>query len=85
MNEELDLPKFDPSKHYKWDEGTKFLVEGGEFGAILNGLRIILSSPEAKRIFAVKNAHDALMISLERAVEVGLVKEEQNPGVKTPS
>lgn len=68
--------KYDPSKPYKWEPGTQFLLSGEEFGVILNSIRAILNSPEGRLILLADQANKAVETSLARAVEIGLVQEQ---------
>ena len=77
-------PKYNPSKKYKWDPGTQFLFSGDEFGQLLNSIRAILNTPEARKIILAQQAHDAIEIALGRAVEIGIVQEMQEPPSPTP-
>lgn len=69
-------PSYDPSKKYKWENETGFYFTGQEFGMLLNSIRGILNTPEAKKIFLAQQANLAIENSLARAVEMGLVKED---------
>lgn len=69
-------PKYDPSKKYRWEPGSNFLVLGDEFGVILNSLRIILNTPEARTILLAQKAHEAVEKIISRGVASGIVNEE---------
>lgn len=71
-------PKYDPSKKYRWEPGSNFLLSGEEFGIILNSLRAILNTPDAQRILLAEKASQSIDRVLARAVEVGIVKEDTN-------
>lgn len=68
-------PRYDPTKNYRWEPETQFLVSGNDFGLILNSVRNVLLSPEAQAILRLEQAAKALENSLARAIEIGLVKE----------
>jgi hypothetical protein len=72
---EEQKPKYDPLKQYQWEQNATFQISGPEFGAILNGLRAILNTPETKRIVMALEAARNLDTVLARAVETGEAKE----------
>lgn len=82
--EEVNVPempvqepvKFDPSKKYQWDSKELFVLNGSEFGLILNALRAQLATEEAARILLASRANAAVENILGRAVEAGIVKED---------
>jgi hypothetical protein len=67
--------KYDPNKKYVWTPETEFTLKGGEFGAVLNTMRAILSSPEAQRVLMANQTNDIVESVLSKAVENGLVQE----------
>ena len=69
-------PRYDPSKKYRWEPGSNFLLSGEEFGLVLNSLRAILNTPEAQKILLADKANQCIDRALARAVEVGIVKED---------
>src|SRR5690349_18008766 len=71
-------PKYDPSKKYRWEPGSNFLLTGEEFGLILNSLRAILNTPEAQRVLLAEKASHSIDKALARAIEVGIVKEDNS-------
>jgi hypothetical protein len=81
MSEIIDLqqqpqaPKFDPNKKYTWEYGAEFVLNGKDFGMILNALRAVINTKEAQTILLAKQAGDALEDLLERGVEAGVVVE----------
>lgn len=74
---EIKAAQYDPSKYYTWEPGTKFLLSGEEFGVMLNSIRAILNSPEGRIILLADQANKAIENSLARAVEIGIVKEDE--------
>ena len=80
MAEIIDLqqqqgPKFDPNKKYTWDVNTKFVLDGGDFGMLLNAMRAVINTKEAQTILLAKQAGDVLEEKLAAAVEAGAVVE----------
>lgn len=67
--------KYDPNKKYVWTPETEFTLKGGEFGAVLNTLRAILSTQEAQRVLMANQTNDIIESVLARAVEAGAVTE----------
>lgn len=76
------LPTYDPNKKYRWEPESQFLLSGDEFGVILNSLRAILNTPEAQRILLVERASKLIDNSLARAIELGIVYEDNTPHQK---
>lgn len=74
MAEETKIT-YDPNKKYVWTPETEFTLRGGEFGAVLNTLRTVLSTQEAARILMANQTNTIVEDILARAVEAGLVKE----------
>ena len=68
-------PKFDPNKKYTWGPDAKFVLDGGDFGMLLNTLRAIVNTKEAQTILLAKQAGDVLEDTLAAAVETGVVIE----------
>jgi len=79
MAEIIDLqqqaPKFDPNKKYTWDLNAQFVLDGGNFGMLLNALRAVINTKEAQTILLAKQAGDVLEETLAAAVEAGVVVE----------
>ena len=80
MAEIIDLqqqqgPKFDPNKKYTWDMNAKFVLDGGNFGMLLNAMRAVINTKEAQTILLAKQAGDVLEETLAAGVESGLVVE----------
>jgi len=72
---ESPVAKYDPNKKYTWGQDDAFIISGGEFGVILNALRAILGTAEAKRIILADRANDVIENAFGRAVEMGVAKE----------
>jgi len=68
-------PKFDPTKRYTWNNDQQFAISGAEFGVILNALRAVMSTPEARALFMAAEAADHIEGILVRNVENGAIKE----------
>lgn len=66
---------FDPTKSYTWTGDTKFVLNGQEFGQILNSLRAVISTKEAKTILDAAEALNVVEGTLANAVMAGTVKE----------
>lgn len=80
MAEIIDLqeqqgPKFDPNKKYTWSMDAKFVLDGGDFGMLLNAMRAVINTKEAQTILLAKQAGDVLEETLAAGVESGLVVE----------
>jgi hypothetical protein len=80
MAEIIDLqqqqgPKFDPNKKYTWNMDAKFVLDGGDFGMLLNAMRAVINIQEAQTILLAKQAGDVLEETLAAGVESGLVVE----------
>jgi hypothetical protein len=73
--QEQQSPKFDPNKKYTWDMNSKFVLDGGNFGMLLNALRAVVNTKEAQTILLAKQAGDVLEDTLAAAVEAGIVVE----------
>jgi hypothetical protein len=68
-------PKFDPTKKYTWEKNSQFVLDGEQFGMLLNALRAVVNTKEAQTILLAKQAGDVLEDTLAAAVEVGIVVE----------
>jgi hypothetical protein len=68
-------PKFDPTKKYTWEKNSQFVLDGEQFGMLLNALRAVINTKEAQTILLAKQAGDVLEDTLAAAVEVGVVVE----------
>ena len=68
-------PKFDPNKKYTWSMDSKFVLDGGDFGMLLNAMRAVINTKEAQTILLAKQAGDVLEEALAAGVETGIVVE----------
>ena len=68
-------PKFDPTKKYTWEKNSQFVLDGEQFGMLLNALRAVVNTKEAQTILLAKQAGDVLEETLAAAVEAGVVVE----------
>jgi hypothetical protein len=66
---------FDPTKKYTWGHNDQFVLNGQEFGLILNSLRATLGTQEAQTILLANQASEALEGILAQAVATGVAKE----------
>jgi hypothetical protein len=73
--QEQQAPKFDPNKKYTWDMNAKFVLDGGNFGMLLNAMRAVINTKEAQTILLAKQAGDVLEETLAAGVEAGIVVE----------
>ena len=70
--------KYDPNKKYTWNTDDIFVINGAEFGVILNSLRSQLATEEAARILLANRANNTIEQVLARSVESGVIKEAEN-------
>jgi len=70
--------KYDPNKKYTWNTDDIFVINGSEFGVILNSLRAQLATEEAARILLANRANNTIEQVLARSVESGVIKEAQD-------
>lgn len=68
--------EFNPKATYKWKNDSMFILNGDEFSAVLNGLRMTLNTPEAKRLFTAMQAAEVAENVLIRAVKNGIAEED---------
>lgn len=73
------MSKYDPNIKYGWDKDTQFLLNGDEFGLILNTFRTVLATTEAQKILLLNNANNKMEEILERNVHTGNVKPAITP------
>ena len=86
VQEEVNVPempvqepvKYDPNKKYTWSTDDIFVINGAEFGVILNSLRSQLATEEAARILLANRANNTIEQVLARSVESGVIKEAEN-------
>lgn len=70
---------YDPSKSYTWTPQDVFELTGEEFGAVLNAVRGIISTPEALRVLQANEANNIIEKLMVRSVENGIVREVTVP------
>ena len=82
MREEKNV--YNPGKKYTWKKEDEFVLNGEEFGIILNSLRSTLNTPEAAKILLANSANDVIEQLIAREVEKGAVKEvvEERKGLE---
>lgn len=68
--------EFDPKKVYTWNPEDRFVLNGNQFGQILNTLRVVLASKEIQMLIT---ASDTMEDILADAVEKGVAKEVVEP------
>lgn len=73
------MSKYDPNIKYGWDKDTQFLLNGNEFGLILNTFRTVLGTAEAQKILLLNNANSKMEEILQRNVDTGNVKPATTP------
>ncbi len=66
---------YDPKKKYTWEVTDSFVLNGGEFGLILNTLRAIINTEEASKILMAHQASQILEKAMADGVESGVIKE----------
>lgn len=66
---------YDPTKRYTWGPEDQFVLNGNEFGLILNTIRAVLGTPEAARVMQANQANNIIEQMVQRAVETGVAKE----------
>lgn len=62
---------YDPAKKYNWTPQTQFVLNGEEFGTILNSLRSLLNLPEAQPFVLANRANEMVEKVFAKAVERG--------------
>jgi predicted secreted protein len=75
QEQQPQAPKFDPNKKYTWEYSAEFVLNGKDFGMLLNALRAVINTKEAQTILLAKQAGDTLEDLLEKGVEAGVVAE----------
>lgn len=69
------MSKYDPNKQYKWEESDEFVMNGNQFGLLLNAFRTYLAKPESQEVMLMMKAETEITTLLAKGVESGLVKE----------
>jgi hypothetical protein len=77
--------EFNPKANYKWKNDSMFILNGEEFLAVLNGLRMTLNTPEAKRLFTAMQAAEVAENVLIRAVKNGIAEEQDTSKQEKPN
>jgi hypothetical protein len=75
VSQESQAPVYDPSKKYGWGADTQFVMNGQEFGLILNTLRAVVSTEEATRILLADKSCQVLEGIMSRGVSDGTIVE----------
>jgi hypothetical protein len=75
---------YDPNKQYSWTNEDKFVLNGQDFGIVLNALRAILSTEDAARVLLANKASSVIEQLLAKKVEEGIVNEVIPPGSQAP-
>jgi hypothetical protein len=73
VNEETQ--EFNPNKSYTWGHDAQFILTGNEFNLVLNALKMMLATEEAKKLMVMMRATDILGDVLAKGVKEGVVKE----------
>jgi hypothetical protein len=69
------MAEYNPEKRYTWDPKQEFVLDGGQFGLILNTLRSVLNTEESQKIQMAMQASSILEGILAKNVEDGSIKE----------
>lgn len=71
------MAQYDQNKKYTWTPTDEFVLNGAEFGLLLNSFRAILSTEQAQQVLLANRANEVVEAILARAVEADVVKEAQ--------
>lgn len=71
------MAQYDQNKKYTWTPTDEFVLNGAEFGLLLNSFRAILSTEQAQQVLLANRANEVIESILARAVEADVVKEAQ--------
>lgn len=69
------MAEYDASKQYKWEESDEFVLNGNQFGLILNAFRNHLSKPESQEVMLMMKAETEMTTLLKQGVEADVIKE----------
>ena len=69
---ENPVAEYDRSKRYTWSPADRFVLNGDQFGSIINALRAIMGMLPFDRLM---QANDSIENVMKNAVESGIVKE----------
>lgn len=78
------MAKYDPNKQYKWEESDEFVMDGNQFGLMLNAFRNYLAKPDAQEVMLIMKAEAEMTKLLVEGVEAGVVKELEPPTIENP-
>ena len=67
--------KYNPDKNYTWDRDTLFTLSGNDFGFLLNTIRAILGTEQAKQVLMADRANTILENIIAEYVEKDVIKE----------
>jgi hypothetical protein len=73
------MTEYDPNKQYKWEETDEFVMDGNQFGLMLNAFRNYLAKPEAQETMLIMKAETEMTNLLKEGVAAGVVKEMVEP------
>jgi hypothetical protein len=66
---------YDPAKKYSWGVEGQFVMNGQEFGLILNTLRAVVSTEEAVKILLADKACQVMESLMSKGVSEGSIVE----------
>jgi len=69
------MAEYDPNKQYKWEESDEFVMNGNQFGLMLNAFRNYLAKPDAQEVMLIMKAEAEMTKLLKEGVEAGVVRE----------
>lgn len=78
------MAEYDENKQYKWEETDEFVLNGSQFGLILNSFRQILSKPSSQEVLLAMRSEKEMTDILKKGVESGTIKEITEPAVNQP-
>ena len=67
--------KYNPNLNYTWSNEDKFEISGNDFGFLLNTIRGILETKEAKQILMADRANTIIENIIAEYVEKDVIKE----------
>ena len=70
-----EVPVYDPSKKYSWDNNAKFELTGHQFGLWLNSVRAKVSSKEASEFHLAFESSAVIESIMEAGVKSGVIVE----------
>ena len=69
------MAAYDANKQYKWEESDEFVMNGNQFGLMLNAFRNYLAKPESQEVMLMMKAESEMTSLLKEGVDSGIVKE----------